>query len=69
MWKCKECGEKIQGVIAGLIDIDKNGIGIDGTEEELEIVRYDCACCRIIKFGNIKELERVAEWVDEDVEM
>ena len=25
MWKCKECGEKIQGYYTGLVDIDKNG--------------------------------------------
>ena len=70
MWKCKECGEKIQGYYIGYVDIDKKGCAIDGTQEEEELIRYTCACGRIIKFGDIKELKRVADWVDdEDVEM
>ena len=69
MWECKEWGEKIQGYYIGYVDIDKKGCAIDRTQEEEELIRYTCACCRIIKFGDIKELKRVADWVDdEDVE-
>ena len=66
MWICKKCGEKIQGYYTGLVDIDKNGCAIDGTQEEEEVVKYSCDCCRIIKFGDIKELKRVADWEEED---
>ena len=66
MWICKKCGEKIQGYYTGLVDIDKNGCAIDGTQEEEGVVRYSCDCCRIIKFGDIKELKRVADWEEED---
>lgn len=70
MYRCKHCGEKIQGYYTGLVDIDKNGCAIDGTQEEEQVERYSCDCCRIIKFGDIKELKRVADWVDdENVEM
>ena len=69
MWKCKKCGDKMQGVIDGLIDIDIKGCAIDGTEEELCIIGYCCVSCapgEIINFGDIKELKRVADWEEED---
>nr|DAS36662.1 MAG TPA: Rubredoxin evolution, hydrogenase, nickel, energy.86A [Caudoviricetes sp.]DAS50148.1 MAG TPA: Rubredoxin evolution, hydrogenase, nickel, energy.86A [Caudoviricetes sp.] len=66
MWICKECGEKIQGYYVGYVDIDKKGCAIDGTQEEEELIRYTCPCCRIIKFGDIKNLEKVADWEEED---
>ena len=37
MWKCKKCGEKILGYYTGLVDIDKNGCAIDGTQQEEEV--------------------------------
>jgi len=40
MWKCKECGEEIKGYYAGLVDIDKKGCAIDGTQEDEELVEY-----------------------------
>ena len=66
MWVCKKCGEKIQGYYTGLVDIDKNGCAIDGTQEEEELIKYICGCGEEIKFGDIKELKRVADWEEED---
>lgn len=66
MWKCKKCGEKIQGYYTGLVDIDKNGCAIDDTQEEEELIKYICGCGEEIKFGNIKKLEKVADWEEED---
>ena len=37
----------------------------NGTQEEEQVERYSCDCCRIIKFGDIKELKRVADWKEE----
>ena len=65
MWKCKKCGEKIQGYYTGLVDIDKNGCAIDGTQEEEELTIYICGCGEEIKFGR-EELKRVADWEEED---
>ena len=44
MWKCKKCGEKILGYYTGLVDIDKNGCAIDGTQQEEEVIKYICGC-------------------------
>ena len=67
MWVCKKCGEKIQGYYTGLVDIDKNGCAIDGTQEEEELIKYICDDCgEEIKFGRIEELKRVAVWEEED---
>ena len=66
MWKCKECGEKIQGYYIGLVDIDKNGCAIDGTQEEEELIKYICGCGEEIKFGDIKKLEKVADWEEDN---
>lgn len=64
MWKCKKCGEKIQGYYTGLVDIDKKGCAIDGTQEEEELIEYICyECGEEIKFGRIKE---IADWEEED---
>ena len=67
MWKCKKCGEKIQGYYTGLVDIDKNGYAIDGTQEKEELIKYICDDCgEEIKFGRIEELKRVADWEKDD---
>lgn len=67
MWKCKYCGGKIQGYYTGLVDINKNGCAVDGTQKEEEVVSYFCADCGgEIKFGKIKELKRIADWEEED---
>lgn len=66
MWKCKKCGEKIQGYYTGLVDIDKNGCAKDGTQEEEELIKYICGCGEEIKFGDIKKLEKVADLEEED---
>lgn len=64
VWICKRCGEKIQGYYAGLVDIDKNGCAIDGTQEEEEVIKYFCGCDEHIRFGKIDKLKKVAEWVE-----
>ena len=66
MWVCKKSGEKIQGYYTGLVDIDKNGCAIDGTQEEEELIKYICGCGEEIRFGDIKKLEKVANWEEED---
>ena len=66
MWVCKKCGEKIQGYYIGLVDIDKNGCAIDGTQEEEELIKYICGCGEEIRFRDIKKLEKVADWEEED---
>ena len=66
MWKCKKCGDKILGYYTGLVDIDKNGCAIDGTQQEEEVIKYICGCEEDVRFGRIRELKRVAEWVDEE---
>ena len=67
MWVCKKYSEKIQGYYTGLVDIDKNGCAIDGTQEEEELIKYICDDCgEEIKFGRIEELKRVADWEEDD---
>ncbi|PHI05726.1 hypothetical protein [Fusobacterium polymorphum] len=66
MWVCKKCGEKIQGYYTGLVDIDKNGYAIDGTQEEEEVIKYFCGCDEHIRYRRLEELKRVADWEEED---
>ena len=46
--------------------IDKNGCAIDGTQQEEEVIKYICGCEEDVRFGRIRELKRIAEWVDEE---
>ena len=36
-----------------------------GTQQE-EVIKYICGCEEDVRFGRIRELKRVAEWVDEE---
>ena len=67
MWKCKKCGEKIQGYYTGLVDIDKKGCAIDGTQEDEELVEYLHDCFPMpIKYCRIEELKKFATWEEEN---
>ena len=59
---CKDCYKILAFSIT---KNNKKGCAIEGTQEEEELIRYTCACCRIIKFGDIKKLKRVADWKEE----
>lgn len=37
-----------------------------GTQQEEEVIKYICGCEEDVRFGRIRELKRVAEWVDEE---
>lgn len=64
MWKCEECGEKIIGVYAGYVEVNRLGVAIEGTEYEEGLSHYRCeGCNQVIEWGN---LEKYGKWVEEN---
>ena len=66
MWRDKQSKKIVYLQKVEFCLIDKNGCAIDGTQEEEEVIKYICGCEEDIRFGRIRELKRVAEWVDEE---